>query len=91
MSNVYTFNFESPYDDDAVEFPVSSSITHSQTFDEGSTWVPILFQFCKFLESTGYVGVTSKVVIKGKANSGNLFESFPDADDDYTTMKEDFE
>ena len=64
MSNVYRFIYDSEYNENSLSvFPQASTVKARHYFEDGCTWHPILWQFCKFLESTGYVGVTEKVVL----------------------------
>lgn len=66
MTKRYEFKF-SDYDcndvddNDYLPYPVSSVIDSSFDFQGGVTWDVILWQFCKFLEATGYEGVRSKI------------------------------
>lgn len=79
MTKSYSFSFcESNYEDedDCLPYPVSSDIDARHTFSSGNTWDIILWQFCKFLESTGYCGVTDKIRIVdeyGVMKQNNLF------------------
>jgi hypothetical protein len=63
MSNVYRFIYDSSVSE-AGPYPISTSVKVVHHFDESTAWTPILWQFAKFLESTGYVGVCDKIVIK---------------------------
>jgi hypothetical protein len=78
MSNVYRFIYDSDKSDGHGIWPEASSLKARHYFEDGVAWVPILWQFCKFLESTGYVGVAERVLIKDpygiEANSG-MFET----------------
>ena len=64
MSNVYRFIYDSEAGEGFGAYPEASTVKARHYFEDGITWVPILWQFCKFLESTGYVGVCGRVVIK---------------------------
>lgn len=78
MSNMYRFNYISESGEGFGVHPEASTIDTRHHFEEGITWVPILWQFCKFLECIGYVGVTSRVVIKdpyGIEQNNHLFET----------------
>ena len=82
MSNTYKFVYESAKQDDLSEFPKKTSIKAVHEFDEDITWVPILANFCDFLEGIGYVGVSQKIVIKDKfglMGSGLFFETIKEA------------
>jgi hypothetical protein len=63
MNKTFKFIYDSGYEDGMDLYPLSSVIKAAHTFDDGTRWQPILHQFCKFLESTGYVGVLEKIVI----------------------------
>ena len=65
MSKVFRFIYDSEYaENEPTEYPEASTVKTRHYFSDGTTWPVILYQFCKFLESTGYHGVTEKVVIK---------------------------
>jgi hypothetical protein len=83
----YTFLYHSSVDDSESEFPISSRLNAEHCFEDSSTWVPILYQFCKFLEASGYVGVSDKVIISedGGPGGGVLFQT------SFSDMKEDVE
>jgi hypothetical protein len=62
----YTEYEEEPNpNEEFIYYPVNLNVKTSFTFDDGATWEPILYQFCKFLESTGYVGVIGRVHTEG--------------------------
>lgn len=72
-------------EDDALPYPISSNLAASHEFSDGCTWDVILWQFCKFLESTGYVGVTDNIRLIDKygfKSSNMLFECITDNADD---------
>jgi len=78
MSNVYRFIYDSEFAEGFGQHPEASTVKARHYFEDGITWVPILWQFCKFLESTGYVGVCDRVVIKdpyGIEQDNHLFET----------------
>lgn len=78
MSNVYRFIYDSEFAEGFGAHPEASTVKARHYFEDGITWVPILWQFCKFLESTGYVGVCDRVVIKdpyGIEQDNHLFET----------------
>ena len=78
MSNVYRFIYDSEKGEGYGAFPEATTIRTRHYFEDGITWVPILWQFAKFLESTGYVGVCDRVVIKdphGIETDKALFET----------------
>jgi hypothetical protein len=78
MSNVYRFIYDSDKSEGNGVYPEASSIKARHYFEDCVAWPPILWQFCKFLESTGYVGVIDRVIIKDpygfEANQG-MFET----------------
>lgn len=47
-------------------YPSSTSVKIEHEFEDDTTWDVILYQMCKFLEATGYVGITEKIIIKDK-------------------------
>jgi hypothetical protein len=78
---VKTFKFtyeDIEYEYQSGSWPQSSVIKAKHRFDDDITWVPVLYQFAKFLESTGYAGVVEKVKVEDKygfhADSG--FETY---------------
>jgi hypothetical protein len=78
MSNVYRFIYDSERGEGYGVCPEATTIKARHYFEDGITWVPILWQFCKFLESTGYCGVTDRVLIKdpyGMEADQGLFET----------------
>ena len=79
MSKVFRFIYDSEYDEnEPTEYPEATTIKARHYFSEGTTWPVILYQFAKFLEGTGYVGVVEKIQIADKygvhTNCG--FETF---------------
>lgn len=75
MSNLYRFVYDSGYDEESI-YGESCTIDTKHYFNEDATWVPILWQFAKFLESTGYSGVTEKIVIKSNIPDYDLGDAF---------------
>ena len=78
MSNVYRFIYDSEKGQGFGVCPEASTVKARHYFEDGITWVPILWQFCKFLESTGYEGVRDRVIIKdpyGMERDSNLFDT----------------
>ena len=62
---------------DAAPYPTDSEFTADLTFNDGVTWDVVLWQFCKFLEMTGYEGVRAKIRIEdplGFMSQNHLFE-----------------
>lgn len=65
MTKRYEFKFtdydcnDTDYDD--LPYPVASVIDATFDFQGGATWDVILWQFCKFLEATGYEGVRRRI------------------------------
>jgi hypothetical protein len=85
MTKRYEFKFTdyecNDTDDDTLPYPVASVIDSTFDFQGGVTWDVILWQFCKFLESTGYEGVRSKIRLNdplGIMQQNNLFECIVD-------------
>ena len=82
MSNTYKFVYESAKQNSYSAIPEKTSIKVVHEFSEDVTWVPILANFCDFLEGIGYVGVAQKIVIKDKfgiINDGGFFETIKEA------------
>lgn len=82
MSKVYRFIYDSEFDnDEPTQYAEASTVKTRHYFSGCTTWPVILYEFCKFLEATGYVGVTEKVVIKdpyGMEENGFLETIGPD-------------
>jgi hypothetical protein len=83
MIKTFTFGYQiqEAHEDDTVPYPINTVLTATHNFNDTCTWDVILWQFCKFLEGSGYVGVTEKVVLKdplGIMSMNNLFESVGD-------------
>jgi hypothetical protein len=58
-------------------------VTAEFSFDDACTWDVILWQFCKFLEMTGYEGVRNKIKLDdpfGLMSRNCLFECLSDED-----------
>jgi hypothetical protein len=67
-------------------YPSNTSVKISHGFEDETTWDVVLYQMCKFLEATGYVGITDKIIIKDKfglMRRNGLFE--------YTPLENDFD
>ena len=83
MFKTYTFGYQiqEAGDDDTVPYPVNTVLTATHNFHDACTWDVILWQFCKFLEGSGYAGVTERVVLKdalGIMKMNYLFETTGD-------------
>ena len=96
MSNSYRFIFESQEwgDDDSSPFPSSTVIEASHEVDPTQPWQVILWQFCHFLESTGFEGVRERIKVKGPRQTDWLFETWDDEViefDDYTEALDNFD
>ena len=66
MSNVYRFIYDSEFSEEATDYPEATSVKVRHYVESGTTWPVVLYQFCKFLEATGYEGVRDKVVIRDR-------------------------
>ena len=66
MSNVYRFIYDSDVNDSSSKYPEATNIKVRHYFSDEASWPVVLYQFCKFLENVGYIGVTEKVIIKDK-------------------------
>lgn len=64
MSNVFRFIYDSEASQGSTDYPEASSVKVRHYVEAGTTWPVVLYQFCKFLEATGYEGVREKVVIR---------------------------
>jgi hypothetical protein len=74
----FKFIYKQAHGETCGLFPIETVIKTEHHFNEDSRWVPVLHQFCKFLESTGYVGVNDRIIIKdpyGMESDGILFET----------------
>jgi hypothetical protein len=103
MVKTFTFGYQiqeaGEDEDDTVPYPVNTVLTATHNFNDTCTWDVILYQFCKFLEGSGYVGVTEKVVLKdplGIMSMNKLFDSvgddrFPFDDEDWADEYEEDE
>ncbi len=56
-------------------FPSKTTIESFHEFADDQTWETILWQFCKFLEHTGFEGVRKRVIIEGLRHEC-LFQDF---------------
>ena len=76
MNKTFKFVYESEEDGHNL-FPNATKLKATHTFDDESRWAPILYQFCQFLECTGYVGVVDRIIIKDPygIESDFLFET----------------
>jgi hypothetical protein len=82
MNNTYEFNYRvhaNLEDDEESLFPERTMITAEHQFQMGHTWEQVLWQFCRFLESTGFEGVREKVLIRDDHHRcGYLFQDYFD-------------
>jgi hypothetical protein len=75
----FKFTYEDiEYVGDSGNWPDQTTIKAKHEFDDTITWVPVLYQFAKFLESTGYIGVVQKIKVEDKygMNADCGFETF---------------
>jgi hypothetical protein len=78
MSKVYRFIYDSEFqEDEPTEYPEASTVKVRHYFADFTAWPKVLYEFCKFLETSGYSGVLERVVIKDPYNmeSDGLFET----------------
>lgn len=80
----FKFSYEDiEYIGDSGNWPNKTTVKAKHEFDDACTWVPVLYQFAKFLESTGYVNVSQKIKVEDNfgfhADSG--FETFGKEED----------
>jgi hypothetical protein len=65
MSKVYRFIYDSElYEDTGGHYPEATTVEIRHYFEDETTWPKIMYQFAKFLEASGYVGVIDRVIIK---------------------------
>lgn len=69
---------------DDVEFPHYKRIDHRVHFSEDTRWVNVLSEFARFLDSTGYVGVSDAVAEMIAKKDAELY-AFLEKDDDENT------
>jgi hypothetical protein len=99
MDKKFKFVYDSGYEDGMELYPMASTIKAEHMFQDGTRWQPILHQFCKFLESTGYVGVLDKIVIVDPYaihDDSHLFKTIPvlpvvEYDEEFDLDDDDFE
>lgn len=75
------YQYEEDEDYDSRPYPATTDLSVEFTFDDGCTWDVVLWQFCKFLEMTGYEGVRSKIRLNdplGFMQQNHLFECIVD-------------
>jgi hypothetical protein len=87
----FKFSYEDiEYVGDSGNWPNKTTIKAEHEFDDTCTWVPVLYQFAKFLESTGYVNVAKKIKVEDNfgfhADSG--FETFDEPEEDFDNTEE---
>lgn len=78
MSKVYRFIYDSEFQEgEPTEYPEASTVKVRHYFADFVAWPKILYEFCKFLETSGYSGVMERVVIKDPygMESDGLFET----------------
>lgn len=77
MNKTFKFVYEAEEAEGYDVFPNSTKLKATHTFSDESRWTPILYQFCQFLEGTGYVGVVDRIIIKDPygIESDFLFET----------------
>jgi hypothetical protein len=86
----FKFTYEDTEYNDTSLWPAKSKLKAEHQFQDDTTWMTVLYQFAKFLESTGYVGVVQKIQVEDTfgfhADCG--FETFGKKEDD---IEEDFD
>ena len=80
----FKFIFDDVEYTESSSWPVRSNITAFHEFNDETSWPVVLYQFAKFLESSGYVGVTSKIQIEDKYGIHDTcgFTTYNDEDND---------
>ena len=90
----FKFTYEDiEYTGDSGNWPNKTTVKAEHEFDDVCTWVPVLYQFAKFLESTGYVGVIQKIQVEDNfgfhADCGfETFDKEEDTDEDFDDEEE---
>jgi len=87
VNKFFKFSYHDSFTTDTQGcYPSSTSVKIEHEFEDETTWDVVLYQMCKFLEATGYVGITEKIIIKDKfglMRRNGLFE--------YTPLENDFD
>ena len=80
----FKFIYEDTEYNDSSLWPSKSKLKAEHQFQDESTWMTVLYQFAKFLEGTGYVGVVDKIRVEDKygMNYDCGFETFNDDEDE---------
>jgi len=75
---VFKFKYQDTEISQGESWPANTKTSAEHQFHDCTTWIPILYQFAKFLEGTGYVGVVDKIRIEDKygMNKDMGFETF---------------
>lgn len=87
----FKFTYEDiEYIGDSGSWPNTTTIKAKHEFDDTITWVPVLYQFAKFLESTGYVDVVQKIQVEDRfgfhADCG--FKTFGEQEEEFDDTEE---
>ena len=87
----FKFTYEDiEYVGDSGSWPNTTTIKVKHEFDDACTWVPVLYQFAKFLESTGYVDVVQKIQVEDRfgfhADCG--FKTFGEPEEEFDDTEE---
>ena len=62
----FKFTYEDTEYNDTSLWPAKSTLKAEHLFQDDTTWMTVLYQFIKFLEGTGYIGVIDKIKIEDK-------------------------
>lgn len=63
---IFKFKYQDTDFSQGESWPANTKTTAEHQFHDCTTWIPVLYQFAKFLEGTGYVGVVEKIRIEDK-------------------------
>lgn len=62
----FKFTYEDTEYNDTSMWPSQSTLKAAHKFQDETVWITVLYQFAKFLEGTGYVGVVEKIRVEDK-------------------------
>lgn len=85
----FKFTYEDTEYNDTSLWPAKSKLKAEHLFQDDTTWMTVLYQFAKFLEGSGYVGVTEKIRIEDKygINRDCGFETYGHEEEDEDEIK----
>ena len=80
---IFKFKYQDTEISDMETYAAHTKTSAEHKFHDCTVWIPVLYQFAKFLEGTGYVGVVDKIRIEDKygMNRDMGFETFGEDED----------